>query len=643
VTFQLRSILLYHADGATRRLDFRVGELNVITGASKTGKSSIIDIVDYCLASRGFWIAAGAIRDSVAVYAIVLDANGQDVLVARPRPPGRQTTTTAMHLSIGDFADRVPTLAEVTPNADAESVRAVLSEMAGIEENIFESDTGTRAALSANIRHALFFTFQGQGEVANPNVLFHSQSEEWVPQAIRDVLPYFLGATDREAVIKRQRLRALRRELASLLRDREVQQAVVGTSGTALAMLHEAQQVGLLDQQLPLPQVQDEAIALLRDVSARREDAEVEDPAGGDQLHVLLEERASLRRRFSELRAEMRLLDEVVGERSDFAGEGDEHVARLVSLDLLSVSELDDRSICPLCESALEEHIPAVQDLRSALESLNGEIGAIRRGTPRMLEVKARLERDAEDLREAVRQNQAAVSELRASEEVLISLRDEGLRRAAVRGRIGLYVDSAGQVAKLAVAGRLEQLQREVASLEAELDAALLQENMESVLSRVNRRIAEIAVELNLEHSESPIRLDPRRLTVVADTAAGRVSLNEMGSGENWLGYHIATMLALHDWFIGSDRPVPRFLFLDQPSQVYFPPDSAGDEELPGADEDRRALARLMMELRDAVARHAGRFQVIVMDHADIQEDWFQNAVVERWRNGEALIPSDWL
>ena len=30
-------------------------------------------------------------------------------------------------------------------------------------------------------------------------------------------------------------------------------------------------------------------------------------------------------------------------------------------------------------------------------------------------------------------------------------------------------------------------------------------------------------------------------------------------------------------------------------------------------------------------------------EHADIDRDWYQNAIGERWRGGEALIPQDWI
>ena len=34
--------------------------------------------------------------------------------------------------------------------------------------------------------------------------------------------------------------------------------------------------------------------------------------------------------------------------------------------------------------------------------------------------------------------------------------------------------------------------------------------------------------------------------------------------------------------------------------------------------------------------------QVVVTEHADLDEDWYQDAVVERWRGGRKLVPDDW-
>ena len=115
-------------------------------------------------------------------------------------------------------------------------------------------------------------------------------------------------------------------------------------------------------------------------------------------------------------------------------------------------------------------------------------------------------------------------------------------------------------------------------------------------------------------------------------------------SGQNWVGYHLAVYLALHRYFITNHRPVPRFLLIDQPSQAFFPSDrpaGADVEEL--SDTDREHTKSLYRLMNDEVLAQEGALQLIALDHADFEDDWFQECVVQRWRDGDALIPASWL
>jgi hypothetical protein len=119
--------------------------------------------------------------------------------------------------------------------------------------------------------------------------------------------------------------------------------------------------------------------------------------------------------------------------------------------------------------------------------------------------------------------------------------------------------------------------------------------------------------------------------------------MDGMGSGENWLGCHLIAHLALHHWFVDRDRPVPRFLFLDQPSQVYFPPESE-DGESPSdlTQDDRAAVSRMFKLVFEVIKSLSPNLQIIITEHADINESWFQEAIVEKWRGGLALVPESW-
>ena len=129
----------------------------------------------------------------------------------------------------------------------------------------------------------------------------------------------------------------------------------------------------------------------------------------------------------------------------------------------------------------------------------------------------------------------------------------------------------------------------------------------------------------------------------MTDTDQGAAPLFRVGSAENWVGYHLAAHLALHRYFTRHDRPVPRFLMLDQPTQAYYPSDVEQDEGLPAGEDDRAAVRRMFELMRDVAAELAPDFQIIVCDHANLPEDWFQDAVSHNWRDGEKLIPQEWI
>ena len=46
---QIRELVLYGYNGKVRHLPFALGKVNIITGRSKSGKSAIGDIIDYCM------------------------------------------------------------------------------------------------------------------------------------------------------------------------------------------------------------------------------------------------------------------------------------------------------------------------------------------------------------------------------------------------------------------------------------------------------------------------------------------------------------------------------------------------------------------------------------------------------------------
>ena len=215
-----------------------------------------------------------------------------------------------------------------------------------------------------------------------------------------------------------------------------------------------------------------------------------------------------------------------------------------------------------------------------------------------------------------------------------------------VLGRISLYMENIPQMSDVSEQQeRLTALLKQEAELDDAVSADTIQSKVDSCLSNVNRYLSDYAQRIDLEYSDSPLRLDPRALTIVADTPDRPVLMREIGSGENHVGYHIVAHLALHTWFTNRDRPVPAFLLLDQLSQAHFSPDTVPGKNVTQEkiDADRKAVKGLFGLIFDVVESLKGKFQVIITDHPDFSDDVrFQEALRERWRDGLKLVPEDW-
>ena len=120
-------------------------------------------------------------------------------------------------------------------------------------------------------------------------------------------------------------------------------------------------------------------------------------------------------------------------------------------------------------------------------------------------------------------------------------------------------------------ARRLADLEAKADQLRKALDEESAADRLESILNRIGVRMTGLARRIGFEHSDYPLRFDLRNLTVVADRPSRPFPMQRMGSAQNWLACHIAAILALQLHFREEARPVPAFVVLDQPSQVYFP------------------------------------------------------------------------
>jgi Protein of unknown function (DUF3732). len=640
---QLLAIILYSATGEERIIRFKPGALNVVTGISATGKSALLDIVDFCLGRSTLTMAVGPISDRVEWYAVIVQLPNGQAFVARPAARQGAASTQRAMLELGDDLSPIP-FDRLDANAEIGTVREQLGRRIGIEENEHEAPAGSpRNSLEANLGHAMFLCLQGQGEIANRTFLFHRQGEPGIADAIKDTLPYFLGAVPRDQGALRQRLVAARRELrraeADLQRARLVNEDV---EVQTLGLVTEAMALGLL------PNDTDGGRAELRDALQRVAVTQATQALGDDTLVLRRSEldsrRSDLRARLRAVGEEIRLLETLRTDGDEYGAAVSQQISRLKSIDLLGTDGSGDES-CPVCGSHLDEPDPTVDELRRQADQLQSQLQSMDVALPARRAATERLQGEADALRQELLGVEAAVNGLDADQQGAGATRRLEEQRVFFRGRVQQYLSTT----QGADAGALQELEQRVtvrglavADIENQLDPDEEREQIASRLAVVGTDMTRWAARLDLEHQTS-VRLDLRRLTIVTDTPTGPAPLFRIGSAENWVGYHLISHLALHRYFANERRPVPHFLMLDQPTQAYYPSDVDQTTGVPASDDDRQAVQRLYELMRDVAEELSPSLQIIACDHANLPDAWFQDAVIENWRDGEKLIPQSWL
>ncbi|MNJ70158.1 hypothetical protein D3C77_665870 [compost metagenome] len=88
---------------------------------------------------------------------------------------------------------------------------------------------------------------------------------------------------------------------------------------------------------------------------------------------------------------------------------------------------------------------------------------------------------------------------------------------------------------------------------------------------------------------------------------------------------------------------------IDQPTQVYFPSEEVykavdgSVETTEQSDADMDSVRKLFNLLYKFAVEDVPGFQIIVTEHANLRDDWFQKSLVEEpWSKPPALVPEDW-
>jgi uncharacterized protein YydD (DUF2326 family) len=173
----IKNIILYplNKELLPRIINFSGNKIDIITGFSKRGKSSIIEIIDYCLGNSDCSIPIGEIRNLVDVFALKIIVNDKEIFIGRDSPGNTSQSSKKMYYVEIDrkgeykqFNTNEWLLQREEYSENTDSIKSKLNSH-GKFLNIEEIIENKEEAITVGFRDTTAFQFQSQSIIANGN------------------------------------------------------------------------------------------------------------------------------------------------------------------------------------------------------------------------------------------------------------------------------------------------------------------------------------------------------------------------------------------------------------------------------------------------------------------------------------------
>ncbi|MCP3416222.1 DUF3732 domain-containing protein [Bradyrhizobium brasilense] len=638
--WNVREIAFYGNGGRRRTLEFDTDKVNVITGASGTGKSAIIDAIDYCLGSSDCKLPF-FVRNHAEAVAVHWTQGDSDLIVGR-KIPKAGSGTNQMYVRSGRNLKLPDTSEALEGPTNRDTARALIEKTFGIQDTDNPAVAAKAEKGRATIRDIPPYLFLSGDVIISRETLLHDLNRPEKARDIKATIPYFLGAVDQASVLAARTLRQLEAALAKIEREASAQERSQSLlTQRSMALLTQAQGVGLVAE-LPSPDASDK---LLLDQLAGIASSGVAstDTRDSEARVVMEDERRGLVSELQTLRAKRQMIKQTIREATGYetAVSGQSHKLRLVEH-----LKLDDGR-CPVCDAQNSAGQAMAEQIRNSLSIVANEVLAVDGMRPRLDDHSGHIENLIGSKYSRLKEVEAQLAGLVRVEEESVKTGSLLQERARVVGRIDQFLETTAKDFQTASTDTTSLVSR-IEHLRDRVDPQARRERLRDAENMVSAFATEMLVDLPTEVPATGSRVvfsSAPNLSLVEPSRRAVLAMAEIGSDQNYLAIHLALAFSLQKLFETIKAPVPGLLVIDQISRPYYP--KGGDEKRlreMEKDDDQVAMQQIVRFLFDETARQAG-LQVILIEHAYIEEDpEYVAAVKGRWTkaSGVKLIPSDW-
>lgn len=637
----IKSIIIFGKNGEKRIVPLEQG-VNIITGESKTGKSALVEIIDYCLCSTRCTVPKGKITEFSYLYTLVMLIGDSTYIIARYN----WDNGGKMHFS-KEAADFSPENLEVTYFIEktALSYKDVKNKIE-CALGLFITNMATDAdqkGKKASLRNMVSYLFQHQNLMASKFALFYRFSDFYKRKDVIEQFPVFAGIISQAYYSDLIQLNTLK----SQLKQKQNKQKANEKSTT---IIKENLTPLLTDYFALLEQDFDGNMPVQKMLKIASDLPEFDD----SQLfgeNKITERYSELNDELENLRNEEREILLRINNINNASGAGNSFSQMLKDLKQQTIAAKieTDEYTCPLCGQKCQEISDNDLKLIEATNWLDDELKITAKYTADFSEDIRKLNEAHSKIEEKIRD---VWKQIKTIEKKFISSKTLTSKREKVnyaKARIALYAEVSSSGIFETADGDIEELKEKIVRLEQKIKRFNVDKKMSEAEIFLSDNMNRLSLTLDFEDEYKPIDLNFGLTDGSFDIyqhqkSNENIHLYEMGSGANWVSCHIALFLSfLHYFSAQGNSPMPLIMFFDQPSQVYFPQDN-DKGEIDQA--DLVAVNRMYKTIFDEInfiGKDTGILpQIIIVDHVDGNnlecKEEFNKYVRCNWRNGKALI-----
>lgn len=637
----IKFIIIFCKNGEKRIVPLEQG-VNIITGESKTGKSALVEIIDYCLCSTRCTVPKGKITEFSYLYTLVMLIGDSTYIIARYN----WDNGGKMHFS-KEAADFSPENLEVTYFIEktALSYKDVKNKIECVL-GLFITNMATDAdqkGKKASLRNMVSYLFQHQNLMASKFALFYRFSDFYKRKDAIEQFPVFAGIISQAYYSDLIQLNTLKSQLKQKQNKQKANKKSITIIKENLTPL-------LTDYFALLEQDFDGNMPVQKMLKIASDLPELDD----SQLfgeNKITERYSELNDELENLRNEEREILLRINNINNASGAGNSFSQMLKDLKQQTiVAEIEtDEYTCPLCGQKCQEISDNDLKLIEATNWLDDELKITAKYTADFSEDIRKLNEAHSKIEEKIRD---VWKQIKTIEKKFISSKTLTSKREKVnyaKARIALYAEVSSSGIFETADGDIEKLKEKIVRLEQKIKRFNVDKKMSEAEIFLSDNMNRLSLMLDFEDEYKPIDLNFGLTDGSFDIyqhqkSNENIHLYEMGSGANWVSCHIALFLSfLHYFSARGNSPMPLIMFFDQPSQVYFPQDN-DKGEIDQA--DLVAVNRMYKTIFDEInfiGKDTGILpQIIIVDHVDGNnlecKEEFNKYVRCNWGNGKALI-----